>query len=43
MADVCAYCGKVLDGYSYVEIDGQIVKLCVEYWGCLVHFSSHGR
>lgn len=28
MADVCACCGKVLDGYSNVEIDGQIYKLC---------------
>lgn len=28
MADVCACCGKVLDGYSNVEIDGQTYKLC---------------
>lgn len=28
MADVCAYCGKVLDGYTEVEIDGQVCKLC---------------
>lgn len=28
MADVCAYCGKVLDGFSYVKIDGKEYKLC---------------
>lgn len=28
MADVCAYCGKVVYGYFNVEIDKQMYKLC---------------